>query len=153
LDMVQESSRSLHRRLGRSDRQKLDEYLSSVRSVEAQVERSERWLNVPRTRFDGKNLNLDVSPRSYDDLKQYLQTMFELIFLAFRTDTTRVCTFQLAMEVANNPFTKFLGFTETHHVLSHHGGDLEMLKKLAQVDRFHLAQFGEFLRKLKDTRE
>lgn len=153
LDLVQESSRSLHRRLGRSDRQKLDEYLESVRSLEAQVERSERWLNVPRKSVDGKNLNLDVSPRSNDDLKQYLQTMFDLIFLAFQTDTTRVCTYQLALEVANNPFTKFLGFTETHHGLSHHGGDPDLLKKLAEVDRFYLARFAEFLGKLKGAGE
>ncbi|OAI49991.1 hypothetical protein AYO44_06050 [Planctomycetaceae bacterium SCGC AG-212-F19] len=153
LDLVQESSRDLHRRLGHNDRQKLDEYLTSVRAVEGQIRRSEAWLNVPKTRVDASKIDLKVNPRAHDELKQYLGTMFDLIFLAFQTDTTRVCTFQLDQEVANHPFTKFLGFTDTYHGLSHHGGDPDMLKKLAQVDRFYLDQLGAFMRRLKAAPE
>jgi hypothetical protein len=153
LDMVQDNSRALQRRLGRTDRQKLDEYLTSVREVEGQIRRSEAWLDVPKPKVDSGKLDLKVNPRAADELKQYLSTMFDLIFLAFQTDTTRVCTFQLDQEVANHPFTKFLGFTDTYHGLSHHGGDPEMLKKLAQVDRFYLDQLAAFLRRLKAARE
>ena len=153
LDMVQENTRALHRRLGRNDQQKLDEYLTSVRAVEGQIRRSEAWLNVPRPKVDSGKLDLEVSPRAHDDLKQYLRTMFDLIFLAFQSDTTRVCTFQLDQEVANHPFTKFLGFTDTYHGLSHHGGDPDTLKKLAQVDRFYLDQLASFLRRLKAAKE
>ncbi len=153
LELVQDNTRTLHRRLGRNDQQKLDEYLSSVRAVEVQVRRSESWLNVPKPKVDGEKIDLDVSPRAHDDLKRYLQTMFDLVFLAFQSDTTRVCTFQLDQEVANHPFTKFLGFTDTYHGLSHHGGDPETLKKLAQVDRFYLDQLAFFMRKLKAAKD
>jgi hypothetical protein len=73
--------------------------------------------------------------------------------LAFQSDTTRVCTFQIDQEVANHPFTKFLGFTDTYHGLSHHGGDPAALEKLAQVDRFYLEQLAAFLRRLKGDAE
>lgn len=153
LDVVQENTRALHRRLGRNDQRKLDEYLTSIRAVEGQVRRSEAWLNVPRPEVDAGKIELDVSPRSHDDLQQYLSTMFDLIFLAFQSDTTRVCTFQIDQEVANHPFTKFLGFTDTYHGLSHHGGDPAALEKLAQVDRFYLEQLAAFLRRLKGDAE
>lgn len=153
LDMVQDSSRALRRRLGRIDQQKLDEYLTSVHEVEAQIRRSEAWLDVPKPAVDSATLDLKVNPRAHDELKQYLATMFDLIFLAFQSDTTRVATFQLDQEVANHPFTKFLGFTDTYHGLSHHGGDPEMLKKLAQIDRFYLDQLAAFLRRMKAAQE
>lgn len=153
LDMVQDSTRALNRRLGRTDQQKLDEYLTAVRAVEGQVRRSESWIDVPRPKVEAGDLNLDVSHTSGEDLQQYLRTMFDLIFLAFRSDTTRVATFQIAPEVANHPFTPFLGFPDAYHGLSHHGGDPDALSKLAKIDRFHLEQLAAFLGKLKAAEE
>jgi hypothetical protein len=153
LDIVQQSARSLSRRLGRNDQRKLDEYLTAVRAVEKQVDRSQAWMDVPKPHVDEESLNLDVESRSNNDLRDYLRTMFDLMFLAFQTDTTRVGTFQVDREVANHPFTPFLGFNDAYHGLSHHGGDPQVLKKLAQIDRFHLEQFAHFLSKMKAAEE
>jgi hypothetical protein len=153
LDMVQQSAQALERRLGRHDQRKLDEYLTAVRAVEKQVDRSEAWMNVPKPHVDAEALNLDVESGSHNDLRDYLRTMFDLTFLAFQTDTTRVCTFQLDCEVANHPFTAYLGFNDTYHGLSHHGGDPESLRKLAQVDCFYIEQLAHFLAKMKAAEE
>ena len=153
LDILQDDVRSLNRRLGPTDRMKVDEYLSSVRAVEKQVRRTEEWMNVPRPSVDATNLRLEVNPGSPDDLRDYLRTMFDLIFLAFQMDTTRVCTFQMHREVTNQQFNAFLGFPDRYHGLSHHGGDREALDKLARIDRFHIEQLAYFLAKLKAARE
>ena len=153
LDMVQGDAAALNRRLGVGDRRKLDQYLSVVRSVEQQVQRSQAWMNVPRPRVDATQLNFDVNPRSHDDLRDYLRTMFDLIFLAFQTDATRVCTFQLHREVTGQVFRAFLGFGDSYHGLSHHGGNRAVLEKLARIDRFHIGQLAYFLSKLSETQE
>ena len=153
LDIIQDDVQSLNRRLGPTDRRKVDEYLSSVRAVEKQVRRAEEWMNVPRPNVDATTMRLEVNPGSPDDLRDYLRTMFDLIFLAFQTDTTRVCTFQMHREVTNQQFNALLGFPDRYHGLSHHGGDREALDKLARIDRFHIEQLAYFLAKLKAARE
>lgn len=149
LDAVQDDARRLNRRLGQTDQRKLDEYLTAVRSVEKQVARSEAWLDIPKPQIDASAVNLEPSPDATDELQDYLRTMFDLIFLAFQTDTTRVSTFQIHKEVTNQIFDRFLGFNDRYHGLSHHGGDADALDKLAQIDRFHVEQLGYFLKKLK----
>lgn len=153
LDIVQDDTRSLNRRLGRSDKQKLDEYLTAVRSVEKQVQRSKAWLDIPKPKVDGSQLNFDVNSRSHDDLQDFMTTMFDLIFLAFQTDTTRVATFQIHPETTGQDFGAFLGFGGNYHGFSHHGGDPETLEKLAKIDRFHMEQFARFMKKLKAAQE
>jgi hypothetical protein len=110
-------------------------------------------MNVPKSKADGSKLNFEVNPRSHDDLRDYLRTMFDLILLAFKTDTTRVCTFQMHPETSGHVYRAFLGFTDSHHGLSHHGGDAEILNKLAMIDRFHVEQFAYFLKQLKSAEE
>lgn len=153
LDVVQDDARSLGRRLGRRDKQKLDEYLSAVRAVEQQVQRARSWLDVPKPKIDQSQVDLKPNPQSSTELRDYLRTMFDLLFLAFQTDTTRVATFQLHREVANQDFHAFLGFADRYHGLSHHGGNPENLTKLAQIDQFHVEQLAYFLKKLKASQE
>lgn len=153
LDFVQEDARALNRRLGKIDQRKLDEYLTAVRSVEKQVARSEAWLAIPKREVAASAVNLEPSPNASNELQDYLRSMFDLIFLAFQTDTTRVSTFQIHREVTNQVFNAFLDFTERYHVLSHHGGDADALEKLAKIDRFHIEQLGHFLKKLKAAEE
>lgn len=153
LDMVQDDTRSMNRRLGQRDKQKLDEYLTAVRAVEKQVQRSKAWMDVPKPEVDGEKLNFDVNPRSHDDLRDFMSTMFDLILLAFQTDTTRVCTFQIHPETTGQDFSAFLGFSGNYHGFSHHGGDPETLDKLAKIDRFHIEQFANFMKKLKSAEE
>ena len=153
LDVIQENARSLNHRLGRRDQQKLDEYLTSVRAVEKQVQRSEAWMDVPKPNVDESQINFQPNPQSMDDLQDYLRTIFDLIFLAFQTDTTRICTFQIHREVTNHVFSAFLGFNDRYHGLSHHGGNSDALEKLAKIDRFHVAQLAYFMKRLKTAEE
>ena len=95
LDLVLEDSRNLRRNLGKQDQQKLDEYLSSVRQIEQRVEASQKWLEIPRPELldeERKMLNLDSDDKAP---KLFIRTMYDLIYLAFRTDSTRVATYQI----------------------------------------------------------
>ena len=153
LDIIRDDTRSLNRRLGKRDQQKLDEYLTSVRAVEQQVKRSQAWMDVPKAQVGAKDFNFEVNPRSHTDLRDYLRTMFDLTFLAFQTDTTRVSTFQIHPETSGQDFNAFLGFGGNYHGFSHHGGAKENLEKLFKIDRFHIEQFAHFMQRLKAAQE
>ena len=152
LDYLLDQSRSLERKLARQDRQKLDEYMTSVREVEGRVKRLESWIDVPKPVVDASTLNLNVEPRKRGDRASYFRTMFDLITLALQTDVTRVCTFQLGREAGGGDYTE-LGLTANHHELSHHGGDPGMLDGLAKIDEYLLAQFSHFLSRLASIEE
>ena len=92
LDMVLEDSKSLRRRLGRQDQEKFDEYLASVRQIEQRVKRTQRWLDIPLPSLTDEER--DVLKLEADDQapKEFIRTMYDLIYLAFKTDSTRVAT-------------------------------------------------------------
>jgi hypothetical protein len=146
LDDVLAEAKSLQRKLGQQDQRKLDEYLGSVRETEQRVERLVSWVDVPKPTVDAKNLQLASQPGNGHDRPMWLDVMLELSYLAFVTDTTRVISFEWSREAGG-----YGGGGENHHELSHHGGDAEMLKRLANIDRFHLERLARFLRFLKST--
>ena len=148
LDDVAAEAAALSKKLGRKDRQKLDEYLGSVRETEKQIERLQRWVDIPKAEVKETGLNLNSQPMNAHDRSMWLDVMLELCYLAIVTDTTRVITFQWSREAAG-----YGGAGENHHELSHHGGDATMLKKLAEIDRFHLSKLARFLGMLKSTEE
>jgi hypothetical protein len=148
LDDVLSEAKSLEKRLGQTDRKKLDEYLNSVRETEKQIERLQRWVDVPKPQVASDGLRLESKPMDAHDRSMWLDVMLELCYLAFVTDTTRVITFEWSREAAGYGLNG-----ENHHELSHHGGDAEMLAKLATIDRFHLSKLARFLELLKSTRE
>ncbi len=148
LDAVGADARRLHRRLGATDRRKLDEYLSSVRETERQVERLVDWVDRPKPEVASTGLQLASKPANGHDRSMWLDVMLEIVYLALITDTTRVVTFEWSREAGG-----FGGGGENHHELSHHGGDAAMLAKLAEIDRFHLAKLGRFLGLLAATTE
>jgi hypothetical protein len=148
LDEVLREAAALQKKLGRSDQQKIDEYLNSVRETEQRVQRMEAWVDVPKPVIDAKHLQLASQPGNAHDRPMWIDVMLELSYLAFQTDTTRVITYEWSREAGG-----FGGGGENHHELSHHGGDEGMLKKLAQIDRFHLERLGRFLSFLKQTKE
>lgn len=152
LDAVLGQAKALQRRLGAADRQKMDQYLTSVREVERRVTRARDWVDAPKPVIDERQLPLDERPYDRHDRQSYLRVMFDLIYLAFRTDSTRVCTFQLGREAGGGSFDE-LGVRAGHHELSHHGGDADMLEQLAKIDHFYLSQLGYFLQRLKETPE
>lgn len=154
LDLVLEHSRSLKQRLGKQDRVKLDDYLASVRQVEQQVKRSQQWLDIPKPEVDASTLALDSDPQAP---KEYLQTMYDLIFLAFQTDSTRIATYMLG-QVAGattiaNAFPACIGLKGNWHGLAHGAGKDKGAEELGRFDQFLAEHLAHFLKRLKETPE
>jgi hypothetical protein len=144
LDFALADARQLRAGLGTSDRQKLDEYMTSVREIEQRIERAEKMaVATPDYPTPG-----GVPP----DYEQHLRVMFDLLALAFQTDTTRISTFMIAHDGSNRSYP-FAGVPDGHHDTSHHGGNAEKKAKLAKINRFHITQFAYFLDRLKSVRE
>ncbi len=146
LDFVLEDARELRGGLAARDRDKLDEFLTSVRAVESRIDQAER--------LDDQAPDPDVETPSGipGDYEAYVQIMFDLLALAFQTDSTRVATFLLANEGSNRAFPE-IGIAEGHHSLTHHGNQKDMVDKVAAIDRWYVNQFGRFLDKLEATKD
>ena len=144
LDFISADTRQLSSRLGTKDRHKLDEYLSSVRTVEKQIESAEQFPLPPTELEPPQGI-----PQDYQD---HLRLMFDLLALSFQTDSTRLATFLMAHEGSNRNFPN-LGISEGHHDLSHHQGKPDNLKKIARIDYFYVQQFTYFLHKLDAMKE
>jgi hypothetical protein len=144
LDFVMEDARALQASLGKTDQRKLDEYLTSVRELEMRIERAGQVAaELPDyTKPTGV-------PQRYED---HVRLMFDLLALAFQTDTTRIATFMLAHDGSNRPYP-VIGVSEGHHDLSHHEGKEEKKAKIARINRFHSTQFAYFLKRLNSIRE
>lgn len=139
LDFVNEDAKALQKELGRSDQMKLDEYLTSVREIERRIEQAEKWT-LPNV--EGVVVPQGIPP-SY---KEHLRLMFDMLLLAFETDSTRVATFALAHEGSNRNFNH-IGVPEGHHSLSHHDRKRDKLAKIAKIDHFYTEQLAYFLEK------
>lgn len=153
LDLILSHSKQVNAKLGKADRQKMEEYLNSVREIERRVERTESWLTVPKPKVDATALNLDLTREHPTD---YIRAMYDLMFLAFQTDTTRVSTYLLGTEgndQFSDVFPKALGLSN-HHALSHSTDKSEDgFKNWAQWDQFLAQQLAYFLNRLRDTKE
>lgn len=145
LDFVMEDARAMQRRLDIRDRDKLDQYLTGVREIETRIEKAERFGKAPDPTVETPA----GVPTSYEE---YIQLMFDMLVLAFQTDSTRVATFLLAHDGSNRPFGE-IGIFEGHHDLSHHQNRAEWIEKIAQIDRFYVQQFSRFLQKLEQTKD
>lgn len=141
LDFVLDDARSLRPQLAPRDRHKLDEYLVSVREIEGRITQAERLAEETP---DPEVTTPTGIPAGFED---HIQVMFDMLALAFQTDSTRVATFLLASEGSNRAFPE-IGIAEGHHSLTHHTGRQEMIDKVAAIDLFYVRQFGRFLEKL-----
>ncbi|MGI9239979.1 MAG: DUF1552 domain-containing protein [Verrucomicrobiales bacterium] len=148
LDSVKDDAAALEKQLGKLDREKLDEYFTSVRETERRVGRMEEWIDVPKPEVDAEGLQLGSQPNNGHDRPMWIDVMMEISYLAFLTDTTRVISYEWSREAGGRG-----GGGENHHELSHHGGDAGMLDSLAGIDRFHLARLSRFMNFLKSTDE
>lgn len=144
LDVVLDEARSLQAKANVADRRKLDEYFSAVRDVEQRIERAEKMsAELPDVAIPAG------VPETYE---QHMRTMFDLLTLAFQTDSTRIATFMLAHDGSNRSFSE-VGVPDGHHSISHHQRNAEKLRKIGEIDRFYLKQLGYFLAKLKSTKD
>jgi hypothetical protein len=152
LDDLMEDARSLNRSLSQHDQETLAEYLQSVRDTEVRVEKAKRWLDIPLPRVEVDHLQLDVTP---EDPRNYLRTMYELIYLAFKTDSTRVATYQLGRENGvgiSDYLGRAVGFKLTHQ-LSHETKKPEGYQNFGTYCRFINEELGRFVSRLKATPE
>ncbi len=154
LDLLMGEAKTLRNQLGAADQQKLDQYLTSVREVEQNVERSARWLDVPRPQVNATGLSLDADTSTPDEL---IRTMLDLIVLAFQTDSTRFATYQLAsmhgaISIANK-FPGLLGHPKDFHGLAHGMKKAGGAEALGKWDRYLASQLHYFLTKLNSIEE
>lgn len=152
LDDLLEDANSLRRSLSSRDQQTLDEYLQSVRDTEIKVEKAKRWLNFPLPDVNVDHLKLDIT---MDDPRQYLRTMFELIYLAFKTDSTRIVTYQLGRENGigvSDYLARAIGFNLTHQ-LSHETKEPGGWKNFGLYCQFLMDEYARFMGRLKETPE
>ncbi len=147
LDSVSDDARRMQNRLGAGDREKLDEYFTSVRELEQDLAVSQEWSKKPKPKTDAE------PPRevtSSADLVGKTETMFQIAHLALQSDSTRLATIMLGSISLVPTIT---GVTMAHHDLSHHGQDPEKLRQLKIVELAVLDNLRELLTKLKQTRE
>ena len=153
VDAVAETARSFDKQLGKSDRERMEQYLTSVSEVESRLIASEKWIDVPLKKQDYSHLNLNATTEG--EPTEYYKAMFDLIALAFDADITRSITFMLNREDGmgiSDTFPLKLGLSKTHHNLSH-ATEKEGQLHFAQYDHFlsqQLAHFFDRMNCLKD---
>jgi hypothetical protein len=144
LDFALEDANRLKGNLGYTDRHKLDEYLVSIREMEQRIEGAEKYAaTLP---------DYQKPTGIPKDFETHCQLMFDLMAVAFQTDSTRVATFLIAHDGSDRAYPS-IGITEGHHTLSHHDNDETKKQKIAKINRLHITQFAKFLERLKSVRE
>src|SRR5689334_2775008 len=145
LDYVMGDTNKLKNDLGATDRRKLDEYLSSIREIERQMEKAAR----DNTQIDPK---MDKPYGIPADFADHFRLMTDIITVAFQADLTRVLTFLITREGTSRAYRE-LGIPDGHHPLTHHQGKPELMEKVRQINEYHTAQLATWLTKLKSIKE
>ena len=142
LDSVLEDANDLAKQVNREDKEKLDEYFTSIRDVEKRLEMRQRWENEPKPKAPfGKPANRNT----VEDLPM----LYELIALALQTDSTRVAT----LEIGGTYLPQHLGIDKSYHGLSHHGKDEEAIQHLITLETHQIEHFGKFLTRLASIKD
>lgn len=145
LDFVLDDAKELQVQLAHKDRGKLDEYLASVREIEARVQLSEGLGQTADPAIDTP-AGIPASHR------EHIRLMYDMMALAFQTDSTRVATLILAHDGSNRAFPE-IGIPEGHHSLSHHQSRADRLEKVAQIDLFYMEEYARFLQTLDKAKD
>jgi hypothetical protein len=151
LDAVTQSMNQLVRRLGSSDRVRAEEYFDSVREVEQRIQKTEARsaeLNSNSAESLVEQPPIGV-PEVYGD---HVKLMFDLQWLAFQADKTRVFSFMYGRENSSRQYPE-IGFFDSHHGVSHHGDNPEQLLKYSKLNTYHASLFAYFLDKMRNTPE
>ncbi len=148
LDVVGARARQLQDRLGESDRDKLDQYFTSVRDLEKDLEAAEAWENRPKPTVT------EAPPRDIDNASEVIgrsRLMYHIARLAIASDATRLITLFIADD--HNPVLPLEGVSEGHHTLTHHGNKPESLEQLKRVETAQFRALAGFLKELKESAE
>jgi len=144
LDYVREDAARLGSTLGTIDRRKVDQYLDSVREIERRLQQA--GVREADAQAGGFERPAGIPAQ----FAEHVRIMLDLQVLAMQTDLTRVGTFMIGRELSNRTYPE-IGVPDAHHMLSHHGGDPEKMRKLALVNRLHMQHFAYYLRRMADT--
>jgi len=146
LDFIMEDAKILNKKLGHTDKMKLDEYMTGVREIERRLS----FLEKQTKDFNSSSLvNVQGIPADY---QEHIKIMGDLMVLAFQTDTTRVSTFMFANEGSNRSY-KMVGVSDGHHEMSHHQKTPEKLEALKKINNFHVTQLAYILNKMDSIKE
>lgn len=145
LDFVREDTKSLERQLGYNDHQKLEEYLTGVREIEQRIQRAEGFGELP-------DPHAETPAGIPSDYGAHMDIMYDLLAMAFQTDSTRIATLLLAGDGTNRAFPE-IGIPEGHHYCSHHRMNPELMDKVAQIDLYYMQHFARFLGRLNEMKD
>jgi hypothetical protein len=145
LDFVEESTKKLEKDLGPTDRHKLDEYLTSIRSIEQQLERAAN---------DETPVHPDMAKPAGApaDFGEHFKLLTDMLTVALQADLTRISTFMITREGTSRAYRE-IGISDGHHPLTHHGGKLDQLAKVTQINEYHAQNFAAWLERLAPIRE
>ncbi|QDT45224.1 hypothetical protein Pan241w_53430 [Gimesia alba] len=157
LDSLKDQAARLNRQISKSDRKRIDQYLTSVREVEQQLQRNILWSDRPKPTVDGTTRSKYRRPFDPEQTRDfhyetYSRLMYELIALAWQTDSTRVISYVVRQELRGGVYPEF-GVSKGYHELSHHNNDPRSLDELARVDVLYMRQWAQFLEMLQSIKE
>ncbi len=142
LDSVLEDANRLSKHVNREDKEKLDEYFSSIRDVEKRLQARKKWANEPKPKAP-------FEKPSNSNTVEDLPMLYELISLALQTDSTRVAT----LEIGGCFLPQHLGIDKSYHSMSHHGNDEETIAHLVTLETYQVEQFNTFLTRLNSIKD
>lgn len=146
LDLVRGQAARLEKSVNAADRRKLDEYLTAIREAEARIQGIKRWQEIPRPEVEFDHSVIAHGNMDYPTLSPL---MFDLLFLAIQSDSSRVFTAGFGM---HNHVIEIDGVTDGYHGITHHGNRPDRLRQLRIIDAFYIEQMARFMAKLKDTK-
>ncbi|MBX3415148.1 MAG: DUF1552 domain-containing protein [Pirellulales bacterium] len=152
LDLVREDAGKLRQNLGGSDRQKLDEYLDSVRALEQRIEAASQaedrnWKPAVNA------ADLKRPGAEYGDYTTHVRLMLDILHMAFWTDATRIATFMFANDVSGRNFSFVEGVNDGFHPLSHHENNADKQEQYKRINRYHVEQYRYLLERMAATQE
>jgi Protein of unknown function (DUF1552) len=145
MDLVITDTAKLQSTLGPTDKRKLDEYLSSIREIERQLDKAEH----DKTQI---NPGMEKPYGIPADFAEHFKLMTDMVTVAFQADMTRVVTFIVTREGTSRAYRE-LGIPDGHHPLTHHRNDPTTMEKVAQINTYHTEQFAKWITRLKAIRE
>lgn len=144
LDFVKEDVARVQKQLGHTDSLKLDEFSDALRDVEKRVQKAEANVDMKLPEVE--------RPVGIPEHEEHIRLMYDLLLLAFQTDTTRVFTYMIAREYSEIVYTN-LGHTDPYHPLTHHRGNPVRKQQAGDIDVYHAQLFAEFVGKMQETIE
>ncbi len=140
LDSLQEKSKRLAMRVGAADRERLDQYFTSVRDLESRLAKLTRWIDLPKPVVE---MPAPEDVKDTHDLAKNERVMFDLVRLALETDSTRIVT--VCLNTGTLTPRHISGVSSMCHELTHHGNREEKLNELKLIETAQFEALGEFL--------